>query len=235
MSSGAPAGRPPREDWRTAANPPSSVEQEHQEKGCPEALPGGCRAGRGPGAVPQRQTDPMEHPDGVRAAQSRPDGPLILPGETTARPVWGLPKVDGTSLRCSGQSRRVGCRTVWRDPVHGRYSRSDYSARLRAPRLRRRHQTPKPTGAAIAASTSEEGSGTPLIKRESIAKSPETAGGSLIPKTIEVISAFVSRTPMRTAEPPSSAVESPSSVNVPRLVVPEKAVMVAVKGPAWSS
>jgi hypothetical protein len=143
--------------------------------------------------------------------------------------------------RCDVRGDRGGSNVepswAWpgRDPVHGRYSRCDYSARVRAACLRRRHQTAKPTGAAIAARTSEEGSGTPRIKRELIAKSPETAGGSSIPKTIEVISAFVSETPMKIAEPSSSAVESPFSVNVPRLFVPEKAVMVAVKGPALSS
>ena len=40
---------------------------------------------------------------------------------------------------------------------------------------------------------------------------------------------------MKIAEPSSSDVESPSSVNVPRLLVPEKASMVAVKGPALSN
>jgi hypothetical protein len=184
--------------------------EDHQEKGCPEALRHSCRAGREPGAVPQAQTD-LGHGHGSAA-----DG-------APAPPLYGA---------------RRGVRPgSWpgRDPLHGRYSRSDYSARVRAACLRRRHQTPKPTGTAIAARTSEEGSGTPLIKRELIAKSPETAGGSSIPKTIEVISAFVSETPMKIAEPSSSAVESPFSVNVPRLFVPEKAVMVAVKGPALSS
>ena len=68
-----------------------------------------------------------------------------------------------------------------------------------------------------------------------IAKSPPNEGGFSIPKTIEVISAVVSNTPMKIAEPSSSDVESPSSVNAPRLSVPEKASMVAVKGPAPSN
>ena len=88
------------------------------------------------------------------------------------------------------------------------------------------------------AKTQEVGSGTEtevFIKSESIAKSPSNGGGLSMPKTSDVIAGTLSRTPMKIAEPSSSNVEFPSSVNFPRLVVPAKASMVAVNGSELSS
>src|SRR4051812_12805438 len=85
-----------------------------------------------------------------------------------------------------------------------RHRKRPASAAPREGYLRLSSQRPIPAGNAIATSTREEGSGTAsevLINKELIAKSPWKLGGAFMPKTIDVISALESRTPMKMAEP----------------------------------